>query len=87
MRRKKLKIAAGKRGDQAAGQDRRDSGHRHRQEQVVLQLSDQTIVSGVLGIAVEETMKLWRNLEGTHGEPQRNQQSGHDKMATGALML
>jgi hypothetical protein len=44
-------------------------------------------VSRALGIAVEETMKLRRNLEGTQREPQRNQQSGHSDVATVALML
>jgi hypothetical protein len=69
VNRTKLKIAAGKQGAGNLGQRRRNRGDETRQHLVVLELRDQTGVTGAMGILVEEMMELWRNLKGPHRNP------------------
>ena len=69
VRREKLKIAAARQGKRDIGPRRRDSGHKTRQHLVMLELSDQAVVGRILGVIVQEAMKVRGNLKGAYRNP------------------
>jgi hypothetical protein len=66
---------------------RRNNSGKTSQQRVLLDLRDQAVVIGALGILVEQVVKLGRHREGEGANPQQEHQTGDGKPAAPARML
>jgi hypothetical protein len=73
--------------DHDTRQRRSGNGGQPNEQQVLLDLSDQAVVTGALSIWVEQVVKLGRHRKGKRAEPQQEHQAGDGKPAAPARML
>ena len=85
-RREQIELRRGRPCDRNRRRGRRGNGGKPSQQRVLLDLSDQAVVIGALGIRVEEMVKLGRHREGECADPQQEHQTGDGKPAAPARM-
>ena len=81
-----MKLRTADRCDRNQRRGRRGNGGEPSEQRVLLDLSDQAVVTGALSIRVEEMVKFGRHRESERADPQQEHQTGDGKPAAPARM-